>query len=88
VEHVGKKLPLSGNSCLCREIVEHVGNNMLFALENFVNHMADCETVAWEILSFTDGESKYPGGVQDILAVPLGLENNDRTVCYPMLLQK
>jgi hypothetical protein len=68
--------------------VEHVGNNMLFALEKFVNHMADCERVAWEILSFTDGKSKYPGGVRDILAVPLGLENNHRTVCYPSLLQK
>jgi hypothetical protein len=35
-EHVEKKLSLSGNSYLCQVIMEHVGENMLFARELFV----------------------------------------------------
>ena len=45
--------------------------------------MADCETMAWEILDFQDGQRKYPGGVRDVLALPPGLENKSQDVLLP-----
>jgi hypothetical protein len=37
--------------------------------------MTDCENMAFEILDFSKGKSKHPGGVRDAVAFPPGLEN-------------
>jgi hypothetical protein len=41
----------------------------------YIDVMTDCESLVVEFLDFPEGKSKYPGGVQDILAFPPWLEN-------------
>jgi hypothetical protein len=36
----------------------------------YINVMTECETLADEILDFSAGQLKNPGGLQDALALP------------------
>jgi hypothetical protein len=54
----------------------------------FFDVTADCKTMAWEILNFPEGKSKYPGGVRDVLAVPPGLQNKSLDVLLPFAVAK
>jgi hypothetical protein len=54
----------------------------------YIDVMAECESLASEILTFPDGKSSYPGGIRDALALPPGMEQGTWDVLLPFAVAK
>jgi len=50
--------------------------------------MAECETMADEILDFPDGQRKYPGGIRNALALPPGIGQGSLDALLPFAVAK